>query len=174
MRREGPLPPKDRLIVALLVVFIGIALTLELYWIVHRTEMTRRTDLFARLLAIYWPADRTFRDPVLDNAQAFTLGLETVNTFVSPWLEAWLIFAILRAKPYRHCLQLTLATYTAYGTLLYYWVNHLSGYAVMDERTPYALALLYGTNLPWILGYGYMACDSIVAIHRRFRATPAG
>lgn len=174
MRNARTLGTKDRIIVAMLFFFILIGVTLELYWIVYRAEMTTRDDVFARLLAIYWPADRTYRDPVLDSAQAFTLALETVNVFVSQWLNALLIVAILKGWPSRHWLQLTLSTYTAYGTFLYFWVAHLSGYATMAERTMYTFVLLYAANLPWLLGYGYMAWDSIGAIHRRFHATGRG
>lgn len=174
MRRTCSLPTKDWLIIGMLAGFTTVALTIELYWILHRTEVARRTDLLARLLAIYWPADRTYRDPVLDSAQAFTLALETIHVFVSQWLQAALVVGILQRAVWRYWLQLVLGTYTAYGTLLYYWVAHLSGYAVMPERTAYAFVLFFGVNLPWLIGYAYLVGDAIAAIHRRFRVGAAG
>ena len=57
------LDAKDKIIVCLIVFFTTIALTLELYWIVHNQEMESRSDILARALSLFWPADRTFRIP---------------------------------------------------------------------------------------------------------------
>lgn len=166
---------KDKGIVALLLFFVVIAVTLELYWILFHRSMLQRTDVLARLLAIYWPADRSYRDPTLDHAQAFALALESVQTFFSTWLNLLLIYAIVQGKRYRHTLQLTLSTYTAYGTFLYYLVNHLDGYAVMNPQNLENFVLFYVVNLPWLLGYGYLAYDSVRAIQRGLAMSdPAG
>jgi hypothetical protein len=92
-----------------------------------------------------------------------------VNTLFSTWLNLLLVYAIVKGKYYRHTLQLTLSTYTAYGTVLYYLVNHVGGYAVMNPQDLKSFLLFYVVNLPWLLGYGYLAYDSIRAIHQRFR-----
>lgn len=167
-----PLPARDRLTVGFLLFFMAIALTLEAYWLLFHNAMQGdgRADLFARLIRLYWPADRTYRMPGYSVEKSFTLALESVNVFVSQVLNAWLIFAILRRRSYRHVLQLTLSTYTAYGTLLYFLVAHLSGYAVVTRRGPYPLVLFYAANAPWLLVYGWMASESMRAILRRFRS----
>jgi hypothetical protein len=163
------LTTKDRITVGLLVFFMLIALTLEAYWLIFHNVMESRTDLFAQALRLYWPADQTYRVPGHSVAKSFTLALERINTMVSQSLNAWLIFAIVRRRYYRHALQLTLATYTAYGTLLYLYVAHISGYAVFEYRGTYPFALFYLANAPWLLGYGWMAYESIRAIAHRFR-----
>jgi hypothetical protein len=165
------LPTKDRVTVGLLVFYMSIALTLEAYWLLFHNSMEGRSDVFARLLQVYWPADRNYRIPGYSVEKAFPLALESVNTVVTQILNAWLIFAIVRRRPYRHALQLTVSTYTAYGTFLYLYVGHLSGYAVFAYRGTYPLVLFYLANLPWLVGYGWMASESIRAIARRFRAT---
>lgn len=164
------LPTRDRVTVGFLLFFMAIAITLEAYWLLFHNAMEGRADLFARLIQLYWPADRTYRMPGYSVEKSFTLALESVNVVVSQALNAWLIFAILRRRPYRHVLQLTLSTYTAYGTLLYFYVAHLSGYAVVSKDGQYPLVLFYAANAPWILVYGWMASESIRAILRRFRS----
>jgi hypothetical protein len=166
-----PLATKDRITIGLLVFFMLVALTLEAYWLIFHNVMESRTDLFARALRLYWPADQTYRVPGYSVSKSFTLALESINTIVSQWLNAWLIFAIVRRRYYRHALQLTLATYTGYGTLLYLYVAHLSGYAVFEYRGTYPFVLFYLANAPWLLGYGWMAYESIRAIARRFAST---
>jgi hypothetical protein len=166
------LPARDKFIIGFLV-FCMLVAPLELYWIIFRAEVAGRTDVMARLLSIYWPADRTYRDGILDNAQAFTLSLESVNACFSQFLNVALVWAILKRKQWRHSLQLTLSTYTFYGTFLYFYVAHLSGYTVMAQHTTGNFLLFYITNLPWFFGYAYMMYDSIVAINKRFRGAAA-
>jgi hypothetical protein len=163
-----PLSARDRVTVGLLAFFMSIALTLEAYWLLFHNSMDGRSDLLARVLQIYWPADRTYRMPGYSVEKSFTLALERINV-LSQVLNAWLIFAILRRRSYRHALQLTLSTYIAYGTLLYLYVAHISGYAVFAYRDLYPFLLFYLANAPWLLGYGWMASESIRAIVRRCR-----
>jgi hypothetical protein len=161
--RTNALPTKDRVIVGLLVFFILIAVTLELYWLIFHDSMLQRTDIFAKLLSIYWPCDRTYRDPGMDNAIAFTMGVESLNVLMKP-LDVLLIWAIVKRKPWRHSLQLPLAMCLAYGTILYYYVAHLSGYLVFTVHAPYVYWMFYGINAPWLIGYGYLVYDSCRAI----------
>ena len=155
---------KDKVTIGLILFFTTVALTLELYWLIYHQEMEARTDLFARLLSIYWPADRTYRIPGYPIEKAFTLSLEGVNTFVTPILSALLIWAILKQARYRYALQLVIATYTAYGTILYYSVAHVSGYAVFAERSIGIYLMFYLFNLPSLAGYGWMAWDAYRAL----------
>ena len=77
-------PSKDKVIIGLIVGFTAVALTLELYWLLFNQEMESGTDAFARALALYWPADYTYRIPGYPIEKAFTLSLEGVNTFLTP------------------------------------------------------------------------------------------
>jgi len=67
----------------------------------------------ARAFALYWPADSTYRVPGRSVAKSFTLALEGVNTFITPCLSFVLVWGILKRRPFRHALQLTIATYSA-------------------------------------------------------------
>jgi len=160
------LPAKDKVIIGLIVAFTAVALTLELYWVIFNQEMESRSDLFARALAIYWPADYTYRVPGYPIEKAFTLSLERVNSLLTPILSALLIWAILTRKRYRYPLQLTIATYTCYGTFLYFSVAHISGYAVFEYESAYTYLMFYLTNLPWLVGYGWIGWDAYREIVR--------
>ena len=161
-----PLPSRDKLIIGLIAFFTMVALTLEAYWLIFNQVMESRTDLFASTLAIYWPADHTYRIPGYSIEKAFTLSIEGVNTLLTPILSTALIWAILKRKRYRYALQLVIATYTTYGTFLYYCVAHLSGYAVFAEKSIGNYLLFYLANLPWLASYAWMAWDAYRAIVR--------
>jgi hypothetical protein len=157
---------KDKMVIGLIVFFTAVALTLELYWLIFNQEMEARSDLFASLLALYWPADITYRVAELSVAKSFTLALEGVNTFITPWLSLVLVWAILKRKPYRYPLQLTIAAYTFYGTLLYYMVAHISGYAVFEDKDATTFLLFYLVNAPWFIGYAWLGLDAFHALAR--------
>lgn len=162
MRQWKSLTARDKGIVALLAFFLLAAFSLELYWIIHADSLVARSphEWIAYLYSIYGEADRAYYDAVTP----FTLGLETVNVFVTQLLNLWLIWAILQNKPYRYALQLTLGSYLTYSVMLYFWVFHLSGYVDMKQQTPYAFFLLIVPNLPWLLGYFYLAWDAFRTI----------
>ena len=161
---------KDKVIVCLVVLFTAIAMTLEFYWIVHNQEMENRTDILARAIMLFWPADRTFRLPGYSVEKAFTLAIEMGNTLITPWLSAFLIWAVLKRRPYRYALQLVIATYTCYGTLLYYSVAHISGYVIFERKSVGIFLLFYFVNFPWLAAYGWMGWDAYRAIVRGQRA----
>src|SRR5262245_7612947 len=94
------LPAKDKVIIGLIVAFTAVALTLELYWLLFNQEMESRTDVFSRALALYWPADYTYRIPGHPIEKAFTLSLEGVNALFTPIPSLALIGAILARKSY--------------------------------------------------------------------------
>lgn len=162
----------DKVIIGLIVFFTSVALTLELYWLIFNQVMESRTDTFARLLAIYWPADYTYRVTGYPIAKAFTLSLEGVNTFLTPVLSAVLVWSILKHRSYRYPLQLLVGVYTTYGTFLYYSVAHISDYAVFADRSVGTYLKFYLLNLPWLAGYAWIAYDAFVAIVRG--TPPAG
>jgi hypothetical protein len=163
------LPTKDKVIIGFLGFFILIGCTLELYWLMFNNHMLERNDILKTMLSWYWICDRTYRDPGMDNAKAFTFAVESLNTACKV-LDAALIYAIVKRKPWRHGLQCILATCFGYGTVLYYYVAHLTDYNVFTERTPAAFAMFVFANIPWLNGYGYMAFDSARAMTRAARA----
>jgi len=166
------LSARDKVTIGLILAFTAVALTLELYWLIFNQEMETRTDLLARALAIFWPADYTFRIPGYPIEKAFTMSLEGVNVLLTPVLSALLIWAILAGKPYRYALQLMIATYTVYGTFLYFSVAHISGYAVFETRSLSTYLLFYLVNLPWMIGYAWIGWDAYRAISRAKPAWP--
>ena len=157
----------DRIILGLLCFFIAVALTVELYWIVYHNELPRRsqTDFLAYLFAIYSAGDQAYYRHV----SYFALGLETINVFFTQFAHIWLIFAIVKRRPYRHALQLAISSYLAYSVVLYFWVAHLSGYENMPTKNPYAFFIFVTPNLPWLLANIYLAAHSVAVITQYFR-----
>ena len=160
---------RDKIVICLVIFFSAIALTFELYWLIFNQAMENRTDLLARAFALYWPADSTYRVAGLSVAKSFTLALQGVNTFITPSLSSVLVWGILTRRPFRHALQLTIATYTLYSVLLYYLVAHISGYAVFENKDATTFLLFYLVNAPWFVGYAWMACDAFQALTRPHR-----
>jgi len=158
---------KDKVTIGLILFFTTVALTLELYWLIFNQVMESRTDLLAKILALYWPVDYTWRIPGYPIEKAFTLSFESVNVLVTPWLSLGLIWAILKRRAYRYALQLVIATYTFYGTYLYYSTAHISGYAVFEYKGAYTYLMFYLMNLPWLAGYAWIGWDAYRAIVRR-------
>jgi hypothetical protein len=165
-RSAAVLPFKDWAAVALLVFFTAVALTIELYWLLHHQEMESRTDVIARIISLYWPVDRSWRIPGYPIEKALNLSLEGVNALVTPILSAILLWAIFKHRRYRYPLQLFIATYTFYGTFLYYSIAHISGYQVFADKTATNFLLFYAANLPWLAGYAWLAWDAYRAIVR--------
>jgi hypothetical protein len=158
------LDPRDKIVICLIVFFTAVALTFELYWLIFNQAMENRTDFLARAFALYWPVDSTYRVPGLSVAKSFTLVLEGVNTFITPSLSSVLVWGILTRRPFRHALQLTIATYSLYSVLLYYLVAHISGYAVFENKDATTFLLFYLVNAPWFVGYAWMGWDAFQAL----------
>jgi hypothetical protein len=74
-----------------------------------------------------------------------------------------------RRRHRAHRVAVRLATCVGYGTILYYSVAHLSGYALFERRTVGVFLLFYLVNAPWLLGSAYMVADSCRAVTRAFR-----
>ena len=124
------------------------------------------TGLMVDLLRLYSAADNAYYGPV----HAFPLALESFNVFFTQPLNLWLIWAILKRRPYRHALQLALGAYVSYSVILYFWTTHLAGYDRMNGVSAGNLFLFFTPNLPWLVAHLYMAWDSGQAISRRFEA----
>jgi hypothetical protein len=157
----------DRVILGLLVFFLTIAFSLELYWLEHHGELVELAphELFARLFQIYGDADRCYYDRVSPTA----IGLESINVYFTQALNLWLMWAIVARAHYRHVLQLVVGSYLSYSVILYFWAAHVTGYPDMRYHAPYTYFLFYAPNLPWLLGYGFMAWHSARALTARTR-----
>jgi hypothetical protein len=163
-----PLPVKDRLIIAMLVFFVGVAFTLELWWLLHPSaEMValRQTSLFAQVFDVYGAADKAY----FEARTPFAHCLEALNVYFTQLLNGALIWAIWKRKPWRHALQLAVGAYISYSVVLYFLVAHVSGYELMRQRSTANYLLFYGANAPWLLGHLYLVWDSVLAISERFR-----
>jgi hypothetical protein len=162
---NAALSTRDRGIIAMLVFFSLFNVTLDLYyvWNASRLEAMVTTDVLARLWAFYAAADRFWV------VAPWSFAQEWLNVFATTAVNVWLVWAIVKRRPYRHALQLTLGSYLTYSVILYFLAAHVSGYAGMREVTVPWLAFFYAVTLPWGLGHAYMAWDSYTAITDRFR-----
>jgi hypothetical protein len=151
---------RDKVSIVMLVFCVSVGWTIEGFWLFHHNSMEQAHGILRDLLATYWPADRTFREPGYPVEKCFTLALEHMNVFVTQPLGLWLIYAIATGKRYRYVLQLIVATYTSYGTFLYCYVAHLSGYQVFAYRGGYPMFLFYAANAPWIVIYAWLIYDA--------------
>jgi hypothetical protein len=161
------LSARDRFIVGMLVFFLIVAFTLELWWLLHspaeRVALQDRS-LIAHLFAVYAPCDRNY----FDLPSPFATCLEGINVYFTQLLNLSLIFAIVRRRSYRYPLQLIIGSYLSYSLILYFLVGHVSGYASMSYRSAYTYFLFYGVNAPWLLGHLYLLWDATRAITRQF------
>jgi hypothetical protein len=167
MNGVTPLPARDRVIIALLGFFIVVAVVLELPWLLYSGDLpawAARSPAGA-LFRIYGDADRAYYDAVTP----LSLCLEGINVFFTQALNAWLIFAIVRRRAYRHALQLTVASYLSYSVILYFLHMQVGGFAEMRYRALSTYLLFYGVNAPWLLAHLYMLYDSVAAVTQRFR-----
>ncbi|HEX2314826.1 MAG TPA: emopamil-binding family protein [Thermomonospora sp.] len=164
-RNGRRLSREDRVSITLLLFFVLMAVTIELYFVVHHRDLPQRDDLFARLYEIYGAGDQAYygRGDV-----HVPFALETINVFVTQVLNGILIWAIVRRRPYRHPLQLAVSSYVAYSVVLYFWIAHVSGYPGMPEKDWWGYLIFYAPNLPWLLGHLYLAHRSFGAIVRQF------
>jgi hypothetical protein len=60
-RAVATLPARDWLVVGLILFFTAVALTIELYWLLHHQEMNSRNDPTNHIISLYWPVDRSWR-----------------------------------------------------------------------------------------------------------------
>jgi len=159
----------DRVTLALLSLFLCVACSLELYWLIFRDELVARAphELFARLFQIYGDADRAYYDRI----SALAIGLEGINVCVTQLLNMWLIAAIVGRHHYRHVLQLLIASYVSYSVVLYFWSAHATGYPDMRYQSAYTYFLFYAPNLPWLLGHAWMAWVSARVLSAKLRET---
>ena len=163
------MPWKDRISVALLGFFLVVALTVELYWLLHGPHLAALADtsFIANLFRVYGDCDRAYYDALTP----LSLVLEGLNVYVTQLLNLVLIYAIWKRRPYRYALQLAISSYLSYSVVLYFLTAHVADYASMRYRSGWTYFLFYGVNLPWLAGHLYLAWDAFVAVTRRFQAT---
>ena len=148
--------------------FLGSAFTVELYWVWHVGELPARADAgdaLSRMFRVYGAVDPSF----FQAPTAFTRGIELVNVLFTQILNVWLVFAVVKARPYRHALQLAVGAYVAYSVVLYFLVGHLSGFPPVKDAS--SMALFYAPNLPWLLAHLWFVLHSARAITARFRTS---
>jgi len=157
---------RDRASAALLVFFIAVAVTGELYFVWNHARLSESHSIVARGFALYARGDRAYYNHVT----AFELGLETFNILFTQPLNLLILWGIRRRAAWRYPLQLGVCSYVCYSTVLYLLSNHLSGYAEMPRHDAASFAVFYLPNVPWVAGTGWMAWDaarSISAASRR-------
>ncbi len=159
------IPVRDRAAVALVLLFIVAAFTLELYFVVNAGHLPERSDPVARGFAFYGRGDRGYYDRVTP----FERGLESFNILFTQPLNVLLLFGILRRKVWRYPLQLGVCSYVCYSTTLYLLSNHLTSYAEMPRHDLASMLIFYVPNLPWVLGNAWLSWGAGRAISGAFR-----
>jgi hypothetical protein len=145
----------DRAVLVLTLCFVVAAFLVELPWLLGSTELATIGGRFGAFWAVYGAADRGY----FDRVSGFERGLESFHIFVTQWLQIWLIWAVLRRRPQRFLLMVAVGSYVAFSTAVYLAAKHVMGYPLMPERTAGAMLLLYGANLPWLVGNAWIAWE---------------
>jgi hypothetical protein len=158
---------RDRWIIAALIFFIIVAYAVELPWFILSAELPQRTDILGQMWATYGRADRGYYDLVTP----FERGLESFHVFFTQCLYLLLIGSILWRWSYRYPLQLAVGAYVCYSTALYLVAKHVTGYALMPEHNLAGYLILYGANLPWLVGNFLIALHAAAIIRRMFLVT---
>ncbi len=163
---HAKLSVSNRVTLGLLGFFVVMAFTIELYFILHYDDIRQQTGFFARAYQIYGAGDTAY----YGRGDLYVpLALETINVFFTQGLNALLIWGIVKHRAWRHPLQLLVSSYLAYSVLLYFWIQHVSGYAQMPEHNAWGYFIFYVPNLPWLLAHLWMGWVSFAAIATRFR-----
>ena len=150
---------RDKITVALLGFFFVMGFTIELYFVVaHRGLVAARAahNPLAWLMSLYGPSDRDY----FQAPSPLALSFEGFNVFVTQPLGIVLAWAIAKKRWWRWPAQLAIGAYVAYSVVLYFVIAQVGGFAGMSGRSFRTFAVFYGANLPWLVGYGWMAWDA--------------
>ncbi|MBP2400929.1 EXPERA domain-containing protein [Streptomyces syringium] len=161
--RRPALGPGDRLVLGFLAFSLTVALSLELYFVLHFQDMHERHDLFARGFQLYGAGDRTYSG---QGDIYLPFALETINVFLVQILNCALGYAIVRPRAWRHPLQLAIGSYLSGSVVIYFWHAHAAGYPDMPEHRFWNYVLFYTPNLPWLVGNLWMSAASFGALVR--------
>jgi hypothetical protein len=159
---------RDKVTLALLAFFFVIGFTIELYFVVaHRGLVAAAAhNPLAWLLSLYGPSDRDY----FASPSALALSLEGINVFVTQPLGVVLAYGIVKRRAWRWPLQLAVGAYLAYSVVLYFLIAQISGFAGMERHSARAFIVFYAANLPWLIGYGWMAWAAAREIRARMSA----
>ena len=165
MTRRSFISRRDKVTLALLAFFFAVGCTIELYFVVaHRGLVAAAAhNPLAWLLSLYGPSDRDY----FAAPSPLALSLEGVNVFFTQPLGIVLAWAIVRKRAWRWPAQLAIGAYVAYSVVLYFVVAAVGGFAGMSGRSVRTFVVFYAANLPWLLGYGWMAWDAAREIAAR-------
>ena len=164
-KRWLPLSGEDKLTLGILMLFIAVAFSLELYFVMHYRDINTQQHLFARGFQIYAAGDNAY----YGHGNIYVpFALETINVFFTQVLNVALIWAIMKRRAYRYPLQLAVSAYMSYSLIFYFWLAHVSGYPGMPERNAWGVFIFVTPNLPWLIGNFYLAYRAFVVIQRRF------
>ena len=164
-------PPRNRLVIGLLLFYVAFSATIDLYWVVHAQhlpELAAAGDWIARLYGNFATTDHGYYDRV---GQA-ELGLEAVNVTVTQAMNLVLLVALWRRWPMRVPLQMAIGAIVAYSVLFDYACAALAGFPNMDTHDAGSLASFFGASAPWLLGHLYFVWDGWRQAARALR-TPA-
>ncbi|MEU2514635.1 EXPERA domain-containing protein [Streptomyces syringium] len=155
--------PRDRPVLAFLAFCLLVALSLELYFVLHFQDIDERHDLPARAFQLYGAGDRRYAG---QGDTYLPLALETINVLLVQTLNCALAYAIVRPRPWRHPLQLAVGSYLSGSVVIYFWHAHVAGYPDMPEHRFWNYFLFYAPNLPWLVGNLWMAVASFRTLVR--------
>ncbi len=160
----------DKIALSLIAFFVVVALTIELYWLVHAFDLASSNSWLARGFAFYGRGDRGYFDEV----SWFEVGLESFNIIFTVPVYLVLGYAIVAGRGFRWPLQLCLGAYTTYSVVLYLTAKHVTGYVEMPKHDLASFLILYVPNLPWLFGNGYLTLDAARVILRAVRLRERG
>jgi cholestenol Delta-isomerase len=160
----------DKIALSLIAFFVVVALTIELYWLVHAFYLPSLNSWLAHGFAFYGRGDRGYFDEV----SWFEVGLESFNIIIT--VPAYLVlgYAIVSRRVFRWPMQLCLGAYTTYSVVLYLTAKHVTGYVEMPQHDLASFLILYVPNLPWLFGNGYLALDAANVVLRAVRLHERG
>ncbi len=149
---------RDKVTLGLLGFFFLIGVTIELYFIVAHRDLVAAAPhhRLAWLLSLYGPSDQAY----FAHPSALALSLEGLNVFITQPLGIVIAYALVRRRWWRWPLQLVVGSYLAYSVVLYFTEAQVSGFANMSERSARSFIVFYAANLPWLLGYAWLAWDA--------------
>jgi cholestenol Delta-isomerase len=157
---------RDKSALWLIAFFVAVATTVELYWLVHASELPSQDGWLARGFRFYGIGDRGYYDDV----GWFEVGLESFHLCFTVPALLWLAYAIVNRRAWRWPLQLCLGAYVAYSVVLYLTAKHVTSYASMPVHDLGSFLILVLPNMPWLLGSLWLALDAGGAILRAVRA----
>ncbi|MCJ1249197.1 hypothetical protein MMC30_006420 [Trapelia coarctata] len=161
--RRPSLSTQDQALALWFVLSAFIHIVLESYSFYNHARLPTNQDFLGQLWKEYALADSRYMtdDPLvfcIDGLTAITLGP----------LCLLLVYLILTASPYRHCIQLLVSTLQLYGDVLYYLTGLCSYYFMGISHTRpegvYFWGYFIGANVPWVVVPAWCIYNSVKAM----------